>query len=231
MRIVTPADIEQVAWEGTLEPLGETTRKGLDPKPRVTLGEPISWPAEQALQAELGKPWTPPAGDRRYILLRLACSLHPLAEDRARYEEARLAVFLRPRSGAGSTFAHDLYPVRATAERKGKYTVSLGPDLKFGTAVDMSLGQVGAEIEYLQVFPVIQAFGLGESNPYWQFAHHASNPLLGCQHVYIVTAVPQDAGGLRLGIELTATVETRYGPVRVGLPAEARAHLTRTIEA
>jgi hypothetical protein len=231
MRIITPEDIEAVAWEGALEPSGDVPVRGQITTPRITLGEPTSWTPDQAMQGELGKSWTPPSGDRRYLLLRLACSLHPLTEDRARYDEARLAVYLRPRSGAGSAFAHDLFPQRVGAERKGKFTVSLGPDLKFGPVVDLSLGQAGAEIEYLQVFPAIQAYGLGESNPYWRFAHHASLPLFGCQHVYLVTALPRDAGGVRLAMELTATVETRYGPIRVGLPAEARAHLTRTIEA
>jgi hypothetical protein len=34
---------------------------------------------------------------------------------------------------------------------------------------------------------------------------------------------------VRLSLELTATLETRYGPLRAGLPEEARAHVSRTI--
>ena len=40
---------------------------------------------------------------------------------------------------------------------------------------------------------------------------------------------PEGAGGVRLSIELVATLETRYGPIRVGLPEEARAHVGRVI--
>jgi hypothetical protein len=53
--------------------------------------------------------------------------------------------------------AHELYPQCLTADDKGTFKVGLGPDLKFAGLV-----------------------GLGESRPYWQFAHHEARPLLGC---------------------------------------------------
>jgi hypothetical protein len=223
MQIITPTDIKHVAWEGYLVPSGRVYRSAI-PTPRVTLGEPVWWPAEEAMQSEPGKQWVPPSSGRRYTLPRLACTLHPPDDRRTRYAEATLTAYLRPRHDVGPVVAHDLYPQRLTAEKKGKFTVGLGPDLKFA-----ELFEVGAEIEYHKAFPVIQAFGLGESRPYWQFAHHAANPLLGCQSVYAVLDAPGDAGGVRLSLELTATLETRYGPLRAGLPEEAQAHLSRTI--
>ena len=106
---------------------------------------------------------------------------------------------------------------------------TFGPELKFVNLVDVKLLEVGAEIEYPQVTPVIQGYGLGESNPYWRFIHHSGNPLAGCQSVYAVLAAPADADGIRLTIELIATVETHLGPIRLGLPAEANAHVSRVI--
>jgi hypothetical protein len=231
MRIITPTEIEHVAWEGYLEPLRERYLARA-PSPGVTLGEPAWWPAEQAMEGETGQKWTPPAGDRRYTLLRLACTLHPPVEARTFHKEATLTAYLRPRhSGvAGTVVAHDLYPQRLTADDKGKFTIGLGPDLKFTPAFEASLFEVGAEIEVHKVFPVIQGYGLGESHPYWQFAHHEARPLLGCQSVYAVLDAPQEAGGVRLSLELVATLETRWGPITVGLPQEAQAHLSRTIE-
>ena len=193
------------------------------------MGEPVWWPAEQALKNETGKEWAPPAGGRRYTLVRLSCTLHPLEESRTRYTEVTLTVYLRPRSAVGTVVAHDLCPLRETAETKGKFTVSLGPELKFAPSTDVKLGEIGAEIEFRKVFPVIQAFGLGESQPYWQFKNDATVPLLGSQSVYLVVAAPEQAGGVRLSVELVATVETRYGPVRVGLPTEARTHLSKLV--
>ena len=220
MRITTPTEIEQVAWEGYLEPLGQTY-KSSDARPRVTLGEPVWWPVEQAMESKTGQKWTPPADNRRYTLLRLACTLHPLAQARDRYTEATLTAYLRSNRGGQPVVAHDLCPIRLTAETKGKFTVGLGPELKFAKVIEAKVGEVGAEIEYRQVFPVIQGYGLSESRPYWQFSHHAAHPLLGCQSVYLVLATPSEANGARLSVELTATLETRFGPIRVGPPQEA----------
>ena len=238
MHIVTPETIEQVAWEGYLTPLWTPDQQswalGPMPKhaaslPRVTLGEPVWWPAATAMETETGEKWTPPAGDSQYLLLRLACTLHPPAEGRLRYTEAILATYLRPVTGTGQVVAHDLYPRRLTADNEGSFVVGLGPDLRFANLVRVSLLDVGAEIEYRRAFPVIQGYGLGESRVYWRFAHHASHPLLGSQSVYIVLDAPADAGGVRLSVELVATLETRVGPIRLGLPREARDHTSRTI--
>jgi hypothetical protein len=231
MHIVTPTEIEQVAWEGALEPLGATFKSSFS-RPRVTLGAPAWWPAAEAVKAETGKAWSPPAGKRRYTLLRLACTLHPPDDPRDRYAEATLSAYLRPRSaGAGPVLAHDLYPQRLTAEGKGTLKIGLGPDLKFASLLDVSLLEVGAEIEIPQVYPVVQGYGLGESRPYWRFAHHSGHPLLGCQSVYAVLDAPDEAHGVRLSVELVATLETRFGPIRLGLPQEAQSHVSRTIDA
>jgi len=55
MRIVTPTEIDRVAWEGYLEPLGQTFRSAS--LPRVTPGEPEGWPAAEAMESRLGKKW------------------------------------------------------------------------------------------------------------------------------------------------------------------------------
>ncbi|MCB0166364.1 MAG: hypothetical protein KDI79_19190 [Anaerolineae bacterium] len=230
MRIITPNEIEQAAWEGRLEPLGQTY-KGGDVQARVTLGEPAWWSAEEALESQTGRQWTFPADDRRYSLLRLACTLHPLTEARARYSEATLTAYLRPVQGSQPVVAHDLYPTRLTAETTGKLTLSLGPELKFAKAIEAKVGSAGVEIDYRQVFPVIQSYGLSESRPYWHFSHHASQPLLGSQFVYLVLAAPAEAHGARLSLELTATVETRFGPIRLAPPQAAMDSLSWRIGA
>jgi len=231
MRIITPTEIESedVAWEGYLEPLGETFKSGVS-RPRVTLGKPKWWPAE-ALKAETGQDWSPPADDRRYTLLRLACTLHPPGDPRTRYTEATLDAYLAPRYGAGSVVAHDLYPQRLSADEQAKFSVGLGPDLKFAKLLEAKLFEVGAEIEYHKAFPVIQSFGLGESHPYWRFAHHAANPLQGSQFVYAVLDAPGETEDVRLSISLVATLETRYGGlIRVGSPEEVRAYVGAMVD-
>ncbi len=233
MQIITPTqiDADQVAWEGALEPQAEML-KGAPARPRVTLGVPVCWPAADAVEGETGRPWSPPSAGRSYTLVRLACTLHPPAEARTRYSEAMLRAYLRPHSaGAGRVVAHDLYPQRLSVEETGTVKIGLGPDLKFADALAVKLLEIGAEIEFPQVFPVVQGYGLGESRPYWRFAHHSGRPLLGCQSVYAVLDAPRAADGVRLTVELVATLETRFGPIRMGLPQEAHAHIQHAIGA
>ena len=228
MRILTPTELERVAWEGELESLAETF-KGTASKARVAIGEPVWWPASRAMESQTGKKWSPPAGDRRYTLLRLACTLYPASEPRTAFAEATFTAYLSPRYGSQKVLAHDLYPQRLSAESKGKFIVGLKPELKFAQAIDAKLIELGTEIEYVQAFPVIQGYGLGESTPYWQFEHHAANPLLGCQSVYVVLSAPHDACGVRVSVELIAKLETRWGPVHLALPEDAKANLSRVI--
>jgi hypothetical protein len=230
MKITSPTEITDVAWEGTLEPLGQVFG-ATDVLPRVTLGKPIYWTADQAIEGQTGKKWTPPAAGRVYTLVELTCTLHPLTARGARYTGATLRTYLRPRQGTGRVSAYNLYPMRLTEESKTTFSVGLGPDLSFGETIKLGVLDLGAEIEYRKVFPVIQGYGQGQSDPYWTFAHHAAQPLQGCQSVYLVTATPPDAGGVRLSMELIAEVQTKFGPLRVGLPEEARANASATIGA
>jgi hypothetical protein len=227
MHIITPTEIDQVAWEGSLQPLGPTFMGA--PMPRVALGKPAWWPAAQAVGNETGQTWTPPADDLDYTLLRLACTLYPPQDRHTHYVDATLTVYLRPKQGTGAVVAHDLFPKRLTVDSERTFNVSLGPELEFAGVIEASLIKVGAEITYHKAFPVVQGFGMGESRPYWHFAHHAANPLLGCQSVYLVLAAPQAANGVRLSVELTANLQTRYGPVRVGLPEPARTYVGQVI--
>jgi hypothetical protein len=211
-----------------MEPAGGAL-EAMTPRPRVTLGEPAWWAAAEALEAETGKKWAPPAAGRDYTLVRLALTLHPPAHPRDAYAEATLQLYLRPaRAGEGAVVAHDLHPGRLTAQETHTRSVSLGPDLKFG-GVDVSLLEFGAEIEVAHVYPVVQAFGLGQSDPSWRFARHEAHPLLGSQGLYALLDAPAGAGGVRLSLELVVTMETRFGLRRLGLPGEARAHLSRIV--
>jgi hypothetical protein len=180
------------------------------------------------MESQIGKTWSPPVGDQRYILLRFDCSLHPPEDDHMRYAEATLRTSLQPSNSHGHVIVHDLYPRRVTATDTRKLNLKLGPDLKFGM-LNVNLAQANLEIEHHNAFPVIQAYGLGESQPYWQFAHHSKNPLLGCQSVYMVLSAPRDASEVKVLVELTATLETRFGPLRLGMPRSTNASLIRMI--
>ncbi len=228
MHFVTPSEIKSVAWEGELV-APAVAMGGRSPRSVVAaLGQPEIWPAAQALEIETGRKWTPPLGGADFWLLRLACTLRE-PEGRPALTSAEQRLFLRPRNaaaGENAAYAHSLLPLRLGVEDKSEINASLGPELKF-SEFGLKVGEVGANIEYRKVFPAIQAYGLGQPSPWWKFRAHLAHPLAGSQYVYAVVAALDGAGGVRASVELVATVETSWaGLVRLGLPEEARAHLS-----
>ncbi|MCP4250816.1 MAG: hypothetical protein GY778_27575, partial [bacterium] len=116
---------------------------------------------------------------------------------------------------------------RASVETAAEFNIILGPSVKFGE-IEVGPGELGATISYRKVFPVIQSYGAGESSPYWIFKAHRTRPLAGSQFVYAVV-VARDGVQVQAQVELIATAETRFGPLRLGLPDEARASTTFAI--
>jgi hypothetical protein len=227
MHIVTPAEIESVAWEGELAAPETSQLFGPTPPkpPVVTIGQPEIWPAAEALENEVGQKWVPPMGDASYWLLRLACTLHKPPGLMA-ITEAQQTLSLRPQSdqAAGSTaYAHSLFPDRLSVEDKAEFSISLLPEIKFAGGSEFKAGQLGARIDYRKVFPVIQSYGLGESDPYWIFKRHAQYPLEGSQFVYAVVVAKAGAEGIRAYVDLTVMTETKLGPLRFGMSQEAKA--------
>ena len=231
MHIITPTEIEAVAWEGELVAPAISYR-GLTPRSLVaTVGRPEIFPVDKALENEVGRKWTPPLGGADFWLVRLACTLREPG-GHENIVEATETLYLRPKNpaaGADAVYAFSLFPDRLGIESKAEFSVGLGPELKFGAAVDLKAGELGAKIEYRKVFPVIQGYGAGESAPAWVFKPHAAFPLAGSQFVYAVVAAKTGANGVRASVALVATVNTQLGPVRLGLPEDASAHVSFTI--
>src|SRR4051812_3459685 len=187
MLITTPASITSVAWEGELVPPENALTPKSPGRPVITIGQLEIWPAADALENELGKKWSPPLGDAGYWLVRLACTLR--APSGMGITEAQQTLTLSPRNSQeqpGAVYAFSLFPDRLAVEQKGELSATLGPELTFGDAVALKVGELGAKIEFKQVFPVIQSFGAGESTPYWIFRPHLSHPIDGTQFVYAV---------------------------------------------
>ena len=135
MHIITPVQIESVAWEGELVPPPTSKAVGSAERPVVTIGRPEIWPAAEALESEVGRKWNPPLGDAGYWLVRLACTLRNPA-GLPRITEATQTLYLRPRNvnvDEQSTYAFSLFPDRLGAEDKAEFSASLGPELKFAS--------------------------------------------------------------------------------------------------
>jgi hypothetical protein len=234
MHIETPTKIQDVAWEGALTPaptMLEAYSKAPLARPVVTLGRPEVWPAAEALKTEVGRDWLPPQGVTRAWLVRLACTLRDPAGS-VRIKEAEERLYLRPRPAGVETravTAFSLFPDRLTTETDVEVNVVLGPELTFASGAGVKVGELGATISYRKVFPVIQSYGAGETMPYWIFRPHVQRPLEGSQFVYAVVVARGGAHGVRGTVELVVSQETGLGPLRFGLPDDARAHVGFTL--
>ena len=230
MHIEAPTEIRTVAWEGELV-APDVMQGGLPAKaPVVTLGRPEIWTAAEALETVAGQKWVRPLGGGEYWLLRLACTLREPAGGRLVEAEQRL--YLRPRAAQAppdSVYAHSLFPLRLGIESSTEQAVTLGPELTLASGAGVKAGEVGVTIPYRRVFPVIQAYGVGEAAPSWQFKAHAAHPLAGSQFVYAVVAARPGSGGARAAVELIAGVQAAGMLQRFKTPDTARESLTFTI--
>jgi hypothetical protein len=225
MLFTTPADIQSVAWEGELEASDISYVAKSPLKIRATIGQLEIWPAADALENEVGKKWVPPLGDAGYWLVRLPCTLQAPAGMGITEAQQTLALSPRnPREQPGAVYAYSLFPDRVEAEQKGELSATLNPELKFGDAVALKAGELGAKIELRKVFPVIQSYGAGEASPFWIFRPHLSRPLDGTQFVYAVLVDRAGADGILANVELTVTVRNEFGIIKYGTPYEARRH-------
>ena len=218
MHIVTPSEINSVAWEGELITSTTTRTFSLAQPPIVTIGQPEIWSVSDALENEVGQKWVPPMGyDTNYWLVRLACTLRKPSGLQS-ITEAQKTLYLHPqnsRAGDGTVYAYSLFPERLSIEDKVEFNISLGPQIKFADGSEVKAGELSAKIDYRKVFPVIQSYGAGESRPYWIFKPHAKHPLDGSQFVYAVVVAKGTAGGIRANVLLTVTVETDFGPINL----------------
>ena len=238
MLIETPDQIQTIAWQGELVPsesLTKSFRLGLtkadgDIRSLVTLGQPEVWPVAEALEPQLRQSWVRPLSDADFWRLRLACTLHPVGRFQTLVEAQQTLMLSPTQPGAvgNSTYAYSLFPERLTAEEQREMSLTLGPKLKIGK-MEAEGAQVGTKISYRKVFPVIQSYGAGESIAYWIFKPHSAYPLEGCQFVYAVVAAKAGAGGILATVELTVSVDTDFGIIRLGLPTTARAALNFSI--
>lgn len=213
--VPTHLEPEEILWEGELEQLGETFRGG-EGDARIALGKLKWWRAADALTGQTGEVWNKPVGNRDYTLVRLSCTLYPPRQSSDRYQEVRLHAGMRPMTGRADITAYALFPERITSVREGKLSMKLTPQLKFVDAIDARLGEAGVEISYPYALPVMQAYGQGQSRVEWRFFHQTDHPLIGDLTTFLVADAPAGSNGFWLDLQLSATLQSRFGPIPLG---------------
>lgn len=236
--IVTPTRIESPLYESELEftesSIVKAVRSGYGSaakvhrtgRPVISIGQPQVWSLVD-LAREKGQPLPAELSlllrDAEFYLVLLGCSFRLPPTTKVKW--ARFSAFLRPKNGTQSPIAFDLYPREVTKEVQVPLKVSIGPSLKF-SEVELSVGQVVADIRFDRLEPIIVAGGQLQPDPSWNFEEYRSQPILGGRFLYLIVKKPRDAEAVRLSLDLAADVHTKHGLLSATIKETDRDHVS-----
>lgn len=220
MHIITPKNISPKSWEGRL--IANTGRlvPSASVSPIVTLAHAKIWPITDMLLPQD----TPPAPNTAHWLVQYGIHLHQPANHVSNITEAQLSLYLCPQDQCDLShiYAHSLFPTQTTGETPSTYNVILSQDLSFAYDAAPNGQKTIATIIYHKAYPITQGHGVGKCTPYWIFKPRHTLDLVGCQFIYAVIAASTEVRSIDLIAELIVTVNTLHGPIRFGLPPEAK---------
>jgi len=225
MWLKAPETIDQVLWEGALEPatdeavervgrewaargVKENAHDAVRDLPLASIGRPEVWALPElyppdkmpySLRAKLG--------EADFYLVRLACSFRPRKEQ-SRVEWARLTVHLLPDSTARQPIAFDLHPLMVTQEVRRNVKVTLSPSLKF-QEIGAEIGGVEFGFEYPELQPLISASGAGEEKPSWDYEEAKGAMVQGSKWMHLLAKAPKGMETVRAILDLVADVRVR----------------------
>jgi hypothetical protein len=243
MLITTPAEITNILYEGPLEfrpsadgRLGQREDSGLwtelaeGESPVVTVGEPQVWNIAEVYQIEalpLPASISLLLREADFFLVRLACSFRP--GRRTHLEWARFAVNLSALNPAApDPVALDLHPLELYDQMQRNVHIKLSPALKF-TEIEATIGEVGLELQYNELIPVITAVGVQERNFSWELQETEQHPLRGARWFHTMLKRPRGAGGIIARFEVVTDAVTSRGLLRAALREQERTRLSRVI--
>lgn len=245
MWLKAPETIENILWQGALEPASEEALERLGREwamrgvkgspaqaardlPIVSIGQPEVWTLPEVYPPEtMPHPLKAKLDEADFYLVRASCSFRP-KKDESQVEWARFLVYLLPDSVARQPIAFDLHPLMVTQEVKRNVKVSLNPSLKF-YEVEGSIGGIEFGFEYPELQPIISAAGGGEATPSWDYEEAKGARVQGCKWMLLLVKAPKGTSPVRATFDLTADVRVRGSRLAVLAlrdKEQARAHLT-----
>jgi len=162
-------------------------------------------------------PFATSGGAADYFQVRLGFEFDLAEEARragARFVLARCETFLW---GIGaSPRVYDLFPRDLYEGESRVVSVELGPELKVGE-VGGSLGKISTDLRIGHIEPVIVGwFGAAEREPRWELRPREKT-LIGIRNVWLWVEVPRECQRAHLAVRVSGDVQTRLGPIPVGL--------------
>lgn len=174
--------------------------------PIVKIGRPRAWAIDElVLSEDLPAEVKSSLKDRRFFVLRLACSFHPQHDD-VSLAWAQLALQLKPDHKGHVPLAFDMFPMSVERERKAGKRISLSLNLKFRN-VETGTREFAYSVEYPAIEPIMTATGIGEPTLSWNFTAIPGFPLIGAKLLHVVVAAPRALRHLTVALTLTADLD------------------------
>jgi hypothetical protein len=217
-----PETVEDVLWEGMLEPETDEavrrTQQDLDTRrsqvdlqdelrnlPLISIGHPVVWPL-----SELYAPDNMPrllkvrSEEVDFYLMRTVCSFRPMRKTIS-LAWARFIVRLLRDANEQQPIAYDLFPKEVYQEVQRHIKVSLSPTLTF-QELQVGVGGVEFGLEYPELQPRVSAFGIGESAASWDYAEASGITLQGSKTMYLLVEAPKEMSSAWVSLDLVADV-------------------------
>jgi hypothetical protein len=245
MWLQIPETVENVLWEGALEPATEDSVEQLGQEwavrgvkgsahdairvlPVVSIGRPQVWTLPEVYPPdEMPHPLRARLDEADFYLVRFPCSFRPVRKE-SQVEWARFRVRLLPDGEAHQPIAFDLHPLRVTQEVKRNVKVSLSPSVKF-QEVEVKPGELAFGFEYPELQPLISAAGAGETEPSWDYEEAKGVTVQGSKWMHLLARAPKGMEVVRAILDLAADVrvrDTRLPVLVIRDKEQAREHLT-----
>lgn len=151
------------------------------------------------------------------LVVQLACSFKPAPE--CEFVQATVRVLMQSLSHSHEVpVALDLFPRNVDMPVSYKRSISVSPHLQISSQqvlqIEASAFSHEASSEYLKYEPEITAFGVGESNPGWDFNKSKARAIRGIKDLFIFIKKPQGSP-IEIQFDVSAWVQTSFAKIRL----------------
>lgn len=151
------------------------------------------------------------------LLVHFACSFKSAPE--CEFVQATVRVLLQsPSNPNGSPVALDIFPRNVDMPISYKRGISVSPDLKIGSQqvpqIEASAFSYESSSEYVKYEPEITAFGVGESDPGWDFNKSRARSIRGVKNLFVL--IKRSRGfPMEVRFDVSAWVQTSFAKIRL----------------
>lgn len=213
--LIQPLDI---LWDAPFElDLGEggnaTMRDGgqsgdIRDLPIVSIGKPFAWNLLDFKPNDNISPFVQSLLERaNYHLIRFVCSFRTNNES-AQIDWARFIVKFLEDDLGNQSIVYDMHPLIVNHEVRRNTKVTISPEIKF-EEIGLGIGGADFGFEYSELYPLIAASGIGETEVNWDYESAKGAGIVGSKLMYLLLRVPKGMRSVNAQLDVLADVKVQ----------------------